>query len=191
MSATDYRKYYYLERYLFDEVTVRFEKEKSLTAFDFFCIIIWKANRAKSKVAERLLSQGFDDLDRAVSSLMNAIATAQDDKAKLRVLIADWGFRLPMASAILTVLYPTVFTIYDVRVCDVLGNFRNTQYRTNFDALWAEYQAYVEAVRNVPTEKYDLRDKDRWLWGKSFCEQLKEDMSMQFKKVREADEPEA
>jgi hypothetical protein len=161
LSVTDYRKYYDLERYLFDEVTVRFQKEKSLTACDFFCILMWKANRAKSKVAGRLLSRGFDDVDRAVSALMNAVAAAQDDKARLRVLIADWGCRLPMASAMLTVLYPTVFTGYDVRVCDVLGTFRNTQYRTNFDALWAEYQAYVEAVRNAPTEKYDLRDKDR------------------------------
>lgn len=126
LSVTDYRKYYYFERYLFDEVTVRFEKEKTLTVFDFFCIIIWKANRPKSKVAERLLSESFDDLDRAVSALMNAVATAQDDKARMRVLIADWDFRLPIASAVLTVLYPTVFTAYDVRVCDVLANIAQT-----------------------------------------------------------------
>jgi hypothetical protein len=29
-----------------------------------------------------------------------------------------------MASAILTVLYPESCTVYDVRVCDVLGDFR-------------------------------------------------------------------
>jgi hypothetical protein len=77
-------------------------------------------------------------------------------------LVADWGFRLPRAPAILTVLYPTVFTVYDVRVCDVLGNVRHMQYRTNFEALWAEYQTYVAAARHAPTEKDDLRDQDRW-----------------------------
>jgi hypothetical protein len=89
-----------------------------------------------------------------------------------------------MASAILTVLYPTAFIVYDVRVCDVLRNFHNTQYRTNFDVLWSEYQTYVEAVRKAVPEIDDLRDKDRWLWGKSFWEQLNEDISAKFKKER-------
>jgi len=184
LSNIDYRKYYHREQYLFDEVRGRFEKAKTLSAFDFFSIVIWKANRAKSKVAERLLSKGHDDLDQAVAALTSAVAKAQDHKTRMRVLVADWRLRLPMASAILTVLYPTAFTVYDVRVCDVLGNFHNTQYRTNFDVLWSEYQTYVEAVRKAVPEIDDLRDKDRWLWGKSFWEQLNEDISAKFKKER-------
>jgi hypothetical protein len=54
----DERKYYYLEDYLFSEVRSRFHKQGYLSAEDFFCIVIWKANRAKSKVAARLLSMG-------------------------------------------------------------------------------------------------------------------------------------
>ena len=37
--------------------------------------------------------------------------------------MTKWAFRLPTASAILTVLYPDVFTVYDRRVCKVLGAF--------------------------------------------------------------------
>ena len=191
MSAIDYRKYYHLERYLFDEVAVRYAGTQKLSAYDFFCIVIWKANRAKSKVAKRLLAKGFDDLEKAVSALTTSIAGAPDDRARLEILVNDWGFRLPMASAILTVLYPNSFTIYDIRVCDVLGNFRNTQYRTNFDSLWREYQEYVAAVGKAVSENFDLRDKDRWLWGKSFHEQLKEDIDAQFKKLREETEAKA
>ncbi len=187
----DYRKYYHLEQYLFDEVTTRFGSARQLDAFDFFCIIIWKANRAKSKVAERLLARGFDDLDSAVSAVTSAVANAEDPKMKLKALVCDWGFRLPMASAILTVLYPKIFTVYDVRVCNVLGNFRNTQYRTDFNMLWSEYQDYIGAVRAKVAENYDLRDKDRWLWGKSFCEQLKDDISAQFQKLRDESETDA
>ena len=40
----------------------------------------------------------------------------------MRILIEDWAFRLPMASAILTVLYPDSFTVYDIRVCSELQN---------------------------------------------------------------------
>jgi len=45
----DYLEYYDLERYLFENVHQRFHLEHSLGAFDFFSIVIWKANRAKSQ----------------------------------------------------------------------------------------------------------------------------------------------
>ena len=48
-------EHYHQERYLFDVVSPRFQREHELSAFDFFCIVIWKANRAKSKIAKRLL----------------------------------------------------------------------------------------------------------------------------------------
>ena len=53
----DYLKYFDREFYLFDEVYSRFHAEHSLGAFDFFSIGIWKANRAKSRIARKLLKQ--------------------------------------------------------------------------------------------------------------------------------------
>jgi hypothetical protein len=72
----DYRKLYDLERYLFGEVSERFAKTGSITAFDFFSIVVWKANRSKSKIAARLLSKGYDDLDSAVTDLIAHIHAA-------------------------------------------------------------------------------------------------------------------
>ena len=52
----DYLKYYSLEKYLFgddkDDGDVRknFLKNGFLTPEEFFCIIIWKANRRKTKI---------------------------------------------------------------------------------------------------------------------------------------------
>ena len=54
-KTMDFRKYYHLESYLFDEVRPRFLEQGYLTAFDFFCIVIWKANRSKSNIARMLL----------------------------------------------------------------------------------------------------------------------------------------
>lgn len=67
----DFRQFYYfnLESYLFHTVGPRFAKEKQLSAFDFFCIVAWKANRAKSKIAKKLLSKppgGYDSIEAAV-----------------------------------------------------------------------------------------------------------------------------
>ncbi len=52
----DYLKYYDLERYLFEDVSKRFRKQGSMSAFDFFSIVVWKANRAKSQIARKLLT---------------------------------------------------------------------------------------------------------------------------------------
>lgn len=188
---TDFARYYDLEGYLFRDVSGRYRKDKKLSAFDFFCIVIWKANRAKSKVAKRLLAQGHPDLEAAVAALTAVITSAQDSKERLRVLIEGWGFRLPMASAILTVLFPDDFTVYDVRVCEILGDFKDAQYKTQYEALWARYSGYVARVRQSVPEVAGLRDKDRYLWGQSFASQLQRDMESQFGNAPDDSELEA
>jgi hypothetical protein len=181
----DYLKLYNLERYLFDDVTTSFQNNRKLSAFYFFCIIIWKANRAKSKVALKLIAHDEDvgnDLNTIVERLTSAIANAQNDKSRMCILIEDWAFRLSMASAILTVLYPNSFTVYDVRVCDELQDHHKVQYKTRFEDLWAGYQAYLADVRSKESTAHALRDKDRTLWAKSFEKQLNDDIATMFKK---------
>lgn len=103
------------------------------------------------------------------------------EKDRLRWLWEDWEFRLPMASAILAMLYPDEFTIYDVRVCDTLGRFHNLNNLVNFENLWCDYQAFKHAVEESAPGDLTLRDKDRYLWGKSFYEQLMRDLDKGFK----------
>ena len=184
----DYLKLYNLEQYLFDDVRKSFKTNGNLSAFDFFCIIIWKANRAKSKVALKLVAHGGDaanDLNAIVVCLTSAIAKAPDHKARMRILIEQWAFRLPMASAILTVLYPDSFTVYDVRVCDELRNHHSVQNKTRFDDLWDGYQMYLRDVGSKEPAVSGLRDKDRTLWARSFEKQLNDDISTLFRKDHE------
>jgi hypothetical protein len=165
---TNFSRYYDLEGYLFREVSAQFKKYKRLSAFDFFCIVIWKSNRSKSLVAKRLLAHGHGDLESAVAAITSDIGSAQSNKERLKALIETWGFRLPIASAILTVLFPDDFTVYDVRVCGVLRDFEDAQDKTQFEALWERYSEYVTKVRESVPEASSLRDKDRYLWGQSF-----------------------
>lgn len=167
-----YHRYYDVEEYLFDTVTWRFAEQGCLNAFDFFSIVRWKANRAISKVAARLLSKGHTDLHVAVNDLTSSIHRATGQREKLRVLIEDWGFRLPMASGILSVLYPEEFTVYDVRVCRVLGKYGSLTNRTKFESIWNGYEQYLDAVKEAAPSQLSLRDKDRWLWGRSAYEDL-------------------
>jgi hypothetical protein len=175
----DYAKYYNLEAYLLGDVAAHFKNGGCLNIFDFFCIVIWKANRAKSKIAKRLKDHHKESLESAVRALTSEMAQAASPRERLKVLIDGWGFRLPMSSVILSVLYPADFTVYDVRVCDQLKRFHNIQNK-QFDDLWTEYLKYLRAVHASAPNIPDLRDKDRRLWGKSFFDQLEADVRSEF-----------
>src|SRR5215208_1089596 len=120
MTNMDYRAFYHLEQHLFETVHRRFQIRRELSAFDLFCVVIWKANRSKSKIAARLLEQDVVDLDSAARDLTRDIARQPTRRERLQVLLTRWKLRLPMATAILTVCYPDEFTVYDVRVCEIL-----------------------------------------------------------------------
>lgn len=178
--------YYHLEAYLFDTVRPRFFRDHGLKAFDLFSIIIWKANRAKTRIARRLLKCSSGNcLDEAALQLTRALFAAADARSRLKILI-DSGFHLPMASAILTVLWPEDFTVYDVRACEQLHQsglgpqFSRLGDAAHFEVIWAGYRDYVEAVRRAVPGPLSLRDKDRILWAQSAMAQLRRDIANNF-----------
>jgi len=181
MTEPDYTQFYDLEGYLFGEVSQRFQHDKQLSAFDFFCIVIWKANRAKSRISAKLLNRGHASLDTAVRELTRGIAERPVPRDKLRYVMEEWSFRLPMASALLTVLYPEEFTVYDVRVCEAVGpEFKRLAERRGSDDLWQDYEKFRQRVMESEPTGLTLRDKDRYLWGKSFHDQLQSDVKRCF-----------
>jgi hypothetical protein len=72
----------------------RFRRDHRLDAFDLFSIVVWKANRAKSKVARRLL-KGGGSLETAATRLTSALYKCKDDNARLVALRFEWGLGLP------------------------------------------------------------------------------------------------
>jgi len=183
----DYSKFYRndLEKYLFDDVINKFEENGYINAFDFFCIIIWKANRAKTKVANKICKiEKSNYLDQICINLTREIYKEADDKEKLRILLKKWKFGLPMASAILTVLYPTRFTVYDIRVCNVLKDFHNLTNK-GIDNKIKGYFDFIIRVKDVAkTKKKSLRNIDKFMWGESFYNELKKDVNDNFKRLR-------
>lgn len=180
-NSMDYLSQYDLEKYLFESVSSRFRNDGYLYAYDFFCIIIWKANRAKTKIAKRLMEySSFSNLDEAAFELTKGIGEAIDHKERLRYLMKEWGFQLPMATAILTVLYPDDFTVYDIRVCDELKDYHRLKNLFKFESIWSNYLDYKNKVISETPQGLSLRDKDRYLWGKSFSKQLEYDIQITF-----------
>jgi hypothetical protein len=183
----DNLKYYHLEDYLFNDVHEHFHLQGWLSAFDFFSIIIWKANRAKSLIARKLLNHvdGVTDLDAIVYSLTNAVYKAVENKERMRILIGDWQFALPMASAILTVLYPEEFTVYDYKVCNQIAFHGLQNYSSFSEGLWADYNSFCAKIKAETPQNLSLRDKDRYLWGKYNAEKLEADIKNLFPPVSE------
>lgn len=171
--ALDYRELYDLERYLLDKVTARWHRSGQLSPFDFWCILIWKANRAKNKTKARLQELAEGSFSGAVRKLANDLRAAQGPESRLSVLMVKWRFRLPTAPAVLTILYPDTFTVYDERVCDVLKSFTELRHRKYSKKLWSDYLKYKRAVEHAAPQRLILRDKDRYLWGKSLYDDIK------------------
>jgi hypothetical protein len=188
----NYLLYYDDDKYLFEEVGPRFRQTGLIDAFDLFSIISWKAQRDKSKLADRLLRLVAPDgnLEKVAEKLSSELSKAKEPRDRLLLLMGkEWDFYLPMASAILTVLWPVDFTVFDVRVCEELDpdhklNFRNIGNCSEAN-IWPRYCGYLEAVRNsVPGENL-LRNKDRYLWGRSAARQLKHEIETCFEEARE------
>ncbi|MGD1088038.1 MAG: hypothetical protein ABR955_04850 [Verrucomicrobiota bacterium] len=174
--------YYDLERYLLEIVRPRFRNNGWIGAFDFFSIVIWKANRAKSKVANKMQRiSGEKDLEKICHKITKSLGRAKDDKERMYILISKWEFRLPMASAILTILYPDKFTVYDYRAAEQVGDDSKLNTKSNFEAIWTGYLKFKNLVVKTGEGKL-LRDKDRFLFGKSRMEDLERDIKSGFKK---------
>ncbi|RJQ33047.1 hypothetical protein C4572_00120 [Candidatus Parcubacteria bacterium] len=159
----DFSKYYNLEQYLFTDVRNKFNSNGFLDAKDFFCIVIWKANRAKTNIKKKLIKVN-GNLDKAVRFLTEEIFLAKNKEEKLDVLLKKWKFGLPMATAILTVLYPNEFSVYDYRVREQIG-------LPNISTGKKYFLDFLPKVQESPHGQC-LRDKDKYLWGKSFYEDL-------------------
>jgi hypothetical protein len=167
VQPVDFIRFYNQEDYLFTDVNGAFNSRGYLTPEEFFAIIIWKAERAKGYIKKKLQSRG-PGLPTAVEALTRAIHDAGSDKDRLRLLLNEWGFLLPMVIAILTVLYPDRFTVYDFRAREELRIPDFAGRKAEIDRYFNEYLLKVEAVSAAST----LRDKDRYLWGKSAYQSL-------------------
>lgn len=174
----NYRDFYHteFERYVFETVGANFRRGAPLSTFDFFCILVWKSNRTRSTMMEKIArlgkEKGYNDLEATVRALLTDLAEKRSPRDRMQFLCEEWNIPLPTASAILCVFYPDEFTVYDFRVCNALNGsrrFQNLADKRSFDKLWSGYEEYAEAVKECPEcpPDWSLREKDQYLWGKS------------------------
>jgi hypothetical protein len=96
--------------------------------------------------------------------------------------MSEWRFWLPTASAILAMLYPDNFTVYDIRTCDEIcacgkGDFYKLGGRLWSRRMWPAYQQFTNAV-TAAAPGLSLRDCDRRLWGHNKRRQMDSELSL-------------
>jgi hypothetical protein len=161
---------YDLERYLFDHVSKRFQQERTLSDYDFFAIVIWKSNRAKTKI-----KRGLAAAAKSASELMREVNQAERPEDKVDVLLASEGLGMAMASAILPVCCSEQFTVLDCRAWDVLEKASVKGLPERYPQDVKEYVAYCEACqRDAAGVRLSLRDLDRALWARSWEDGLRD-----------------
>lgn len=160
-----YLKYYSLEDYLFNDVHKNFQKRGHLTPEEFFAIVIWKSNRAKTNV-----KRGIKKSKKTIHSITSEVFQAKTPEQKLTVLTSIPSIGIPMASAILTVCYPDDFTVADYRACAALKNL-GEEIIGNPTAKISTYFEYLEKCKKLARKyNFSLRNFDRILWAKDFYE---------------------
>jgi len=172
LSAPEIRRLtdlYDLETYLFQQVSRQFEEGRTLTPYDFFAIIVWKSNRAKTKVR-----RGLSAARKSVQTLMKQVAETRKPVDKVTLLTEIDGIGIRMASAILAVCYPSEFTVLDYRAWETLCDCELEGLPRSIPTTPASYVRYCEAcTRFAATRGISLRELDRALWARSWEDDLK------------------
>lgn len=176
----NYLKYYWLkDQYLEKDVHDFFHKNHYLTARHFFYIITWKSSYNKPSIRKHLVEGRKEDgksLDDVIHDLTHRIYYAISKEARLEILLPEKneinGIQLAMASAVLTILYPEVFTVYDIRVRRQLKNpktgngpYPDISYANN-NKINRYFEEYVFQVQQFADKRnLSLRNADRVLWA--------------------------
>jgi hypothetical protein len=114
-------------------------------------IFEWKT---KGRGRSRLRNNNDDE----IADALNLASHARTERAAVAVLLGLQGVQVPVASAILTAIYPKRYTVIDFRALEALGCDSKDR-SVNF------YLAYLKTCRQLAS-KHDvtLRNLDRALW---------------------------
>jgi hypothetical protein len=156
-----YLKYYFLEDYLFNEISNNFQTNHFLTDEEFFAIVIWKRNASKTKIKKELIKK-----NKSINGLTTEIYKAQTPQEKLNILISIPQIGISIASAILTVCYKNDFTILDYRAINSLIKLGANVNKDILKYTSESYFDYLNKCKELQQKStYSLRDFDRILWA--------------------------
>jgi len=132
---------------------------------DVGVIVEWKSPRGM----DRFKLKSAEEVEAAIRQAIEATETG-DVRRAVKALTKLAGVKLKMASAILTAMFPTLYTVCDFRASHALGVKDSSGLRF--------YIAYLAACREMAARYgVSLRDFDRanWQWSKDQSKRKKKE----------------
>lgn len=107
-----YLRLYDIEYTLFNIIGPAVKKRGYLTFHDFYKICMWKTRRAKNRYLKN---------QNCVEQITKLAFLEKDENKKMKILCQFDGVSVPVASAILTIVYPEEYGIIDIRCLEMLN----------------------------------------------------------------------
>jgi hypothetical protein len=125
-------------------------RDSQFTRKNLSAIFEWKTRgRGRSRLKR--------NTDKEIEDALRLAVSAKTERAAIAVLVGLEGVAVPVASAILTAIYPKRYTIIDFRALEALG-IKSAENSVDF------YLCYLQECRQLAkTRKVSLRNLDRAL----------------------------
>jgi len=143
MKIANLQKYielYDAENYLFTVVGPNARKRGCLIFDEFYKICMWKSARQKQRY--------IGNKDGVEQATKEAFAEA-DERQKMQILCHLDGVSVPMASALLTVVYPERYAVIDIRCLEML---KKMDCDIGSSASLNTWLVYLDTMRNMAQE---------------------------------------
>lgn len=137
LNSKKYLDLYNQEEYLFCFIGPKIKKRGFVNFQEFYKICMWKSVRQKhnylvnKKTVERVTKEAFKE---------------NDERKKMVGLCQLKGVGIPMASAILTIVFPDKYAVIDIRCIEMLNKLNLTIKKHITLNIWLEY---LKIIRNL------------------------------------------
>lgn len=144
MKIKEINKYidlYDTEKYLFRVIGPSVKERGYLSFDDFYEICMWKSTRQKQRYIENKNS---------IKKISERALAEKDEVRKIKIFRDELkGVGIPMASAILTVVFPEKYAIIDVRCLEILKERFNSEIGKSISIkTWLKYLDIMRKLAN-------------------------------------------
>ncbi len=149
-NINKYLSLYSTENFLFNKLGPEIKSRGYLIFDDFYKICMWKSRRPKNLYLKNISS---------VSRITKLALKEKDEIKRMEILCGLSGVSVPVASAILTVVYPTKYGIIDIRCLEML-NILGERISTNSNInTWIKFISVMRKIakeNNVTPREVDM-----------------------------------
>lgn len=182
MLNPDFIHYYYLENYLFMNVSEKYRKNHRIDAFDFMCILKWQCrddilHELRSKMIKKgnklkeIPKRYNSNFDFLIKKITRDIYSCNDIETRAEILFDKWNIPADVVINMLAVLFPEDYFFYSETAAKALDGkagrkFQNINSLKSFHSFWKRYSEYSEKIRKAAPAHIKGNDKVRWTAGK-------------------------